>query len=192
MDSRRPGGIPPVGRSDKITRVITAVLLAVAIAAPPPLKVGDTFPALKGEFLTGRDAVLPDAARGKVALVMVGFTYKSRTSVEAWAEWFRATIGSGPDPTLFEVPMIGGMGRLAKWFINSGMRKGTPQELHENVITVYGGTGDWKARLGYSDAADGDAYLVLLDRQGVVRWLHHGTFDQGTAVALEKEIRALR
>ena len=57
-----------------------------AAPEPQPLRVGDRFPALKGQFLTGRDAVLPQASSGQVALVAIGFTYKSRLSVEAWAE----------------------------------------------------------------------------------------------------------
>jgi predicted transcriptional regulator len=39
-------------------------------------------------------------------------------------------------------------------------------------MTVYGGNDDWKARVGFS--APHDAYLVLIDRQGIVRWLAHG------------------
>ena len=42
--------------------------------------------------------------------------------------------------TFFEIPMIGGLARMGKWFIDSGMRRGTPKADHENVITVYGGT----------------------------------------------------
>src|SRR6476469_4426926 len=49
-----------------------------------PLAPGDTMPRLEGEFLTGREAVLPDAARGKVALLGRGFSYDSRFPFEAW------------------------------------------------------------------------------------------------------------
>jgi hypothetical protein len=86
-------------------------------------------------------------------------------------------FGSRTDVTFFEVPMIGGLGKLGRWFIDRGMRKGTPVELHDHVITVYGGTGDWKQRLSYSPEHEDDAYLVVLDREGIVRWLRHGGFD---------------
>lgn len=158
-----------------------------AARAQQALRVGDQFPALKGQFLTGRDAVLPHAASGQVALVAIGFTYKSRFPVEAWAEWFRTTIDPKTNVTLFEVPMIGGLASLGRWFIDRGMRKGTPVELHDHVITVYGGTGEWKKRLSYSPAHEDDAYLVVLDREGVVRWLHHGGFD----ISRSDELKAL-
>ncbi len=155
------------------------------------LRVGDRLPPLKGHFLTGRDAVLPQASSGKVALVAMGFTYGSRLPVEAWGNWFRATIGPRADVTFFEVPMIGGFATLGRWFIDRGMRNGTPVELHERVITVYGGTGDWKKRLSYSAEHKDDAYLVVLDGEGVVRWLHHGAFAQPRADELQRLVISL-
>ena len=98
----------------------TATLRAGSVQEP--LRVGDRFPALKGQFLTGRDAVLPQASSGQVALVAIGFTYKSRFPVEAWADWYRTAFGSRTDVTFFEVPMIGGLGKLGRWFIDRGMR----------------------------------------------------------------------
>ena len=160
-------------------------------AAQDALRVGDRLPVLTGQFLTGRDAVLPQASSGQVALVAIGFTYKSRVPVEAWAAWYRMTVGSKTDVTFFEVPMIGGLATLGRWFIDRGMRQGTPVELHDHVITVYRGTGGWKQRLSYSPAHEDDAYLVVLDREGVVRWLHHGEFDQARADELHGFLTSL-
>ena len=139
-----------------------------------PLAVGDVFPRLEAEFLTGRKAVLPDAAAGKSALVMMGFTYDSRFDVEKWAEHVRREFSANNEVTFFEVPVIGGMGRMAKWFIDAGMRKGTPKELHENVITVYGGVDRWKQTMGFSKAQENAAYLALLGPDGRVQWIHRG------------------
>jgi len=155
------------------------------------VRVGDRLPTLTGQFLTGREAALPRAASGQVALVGIGFTYQSRFPVEAWGQWFRATIGARTDVTFFEVPMISGLATLGRWFINRGMRNGTPVELRDHVITVYGGTGDWKARLSWSTAHKDDAYLIVLDREGVVRWLHHGGFDQSRADELRVLLKSL-
>ena len=159
--------------------------------AQDSLRVGDRLPVLKGQFLSGGDAELPRASSGKVAFVAMGFTYKSRFPVEAWGSWYRATIGSRTDVTFFEVPMIGGLATLGRWFIDRGMRSGTPVELHDRVITVYKGTGDWKQRLAYSSEREDDAYLVVLDRDGVVRWLHHGGFDQSRADDLQALLTSL-
>ena len=93
------------------------------------MAVGDPLPKLRGEFLTGRTADLPQAASGRVALLLLGFTYDSRFAVEAWARRFREQFETDPRVTFYEIPMIGGLARLGKWFIDSGMRRGTPKPI---------------------------------------------------------------
>ena len=146
-------------------------------------------PALKGEFLTGRPALLPGAAAGRVALLALGFTYNSRFAVEAWIGRFRKDFGGNPEVTFYEIPMIGGVARLGKWFIDSGMRKGTPRQDHENVLTVYGGTDVWKRRLGFQ--SPDAAYMVLLDQRGLVSWRHSGVFDEQAYARLSKSVSNL-
>ena len=174
---------------------LAAATLPVAAAeqpAPKALVAGDPFPRLEAEFLTGRKAVLPDEAKGKVAVVLMGFTYDSRFSVEKWVERFRADVKAGPDVTWFEVPVIGGLGRMASWFINSGMRRGTPKELHENVITVYGGVDRWKTVMGFSEQAPNDAYLAVLDREGRAQWVqHHGVVTEADLSELTAVVERL-
>jgi hypothetical protein len=167
--------------------VLPLILMASTMISA--LSIGDTLPPLKGEFLTGRAAQLPDAASGRVALLAMGFTYNSRFPVEAWIARFRKEFGGNPQVTFYEIPMIGGMARLGKWFIDSGMRKGTPRSDQENVITVYSGAESWKQRVGCT--SPDSAYLVLLDKHGTVRWRHSGTFDEDAYKDLSVHVSAL-
>jgi len=156
---------------------LLAAVLAVQAGADEVtrLVVDQVMPPLEGDFLTKTKARLPDAAAGQVALVALGFTYDSRFAVEEWSKRFRETFADDPRVTFFEVPMLGRMARLGRVFIDRGMRNGTPEAFHGNVITVYGGSvGDWKKRMGFTDAAKDAAYLILLGPDGIVRWLHTG------------------
>jgi hypothetical protein len=56
------------------------------------------------------------------------------------------------------------------------------------VITVYGGAAEWKDRLGVHDADL--AYLLLLDREGKVRWQHAGLFDENAWPQLKEATEA--
>ncbi len=173
----------------KLHPIVMISMILMASAMVQVLSPGEPMPALKGEFLTGRPAVLPDVASGRVALLALGFTYDSRFAVEAWAGRFRRDFGDNPQVTFYEVPMIGGMARLGKWFIDSGMRRGTPRQDHENVITVYGGTDPWKQRLGFQ--SPNSAYLLLLDQRGIVRWRRSGEVDTQAYDELSIQVRAL-
>jgi hypothetical protein len=124
-----------------------------------------------------------------VAFLALGFTYDSRFPVKAWIGHFRKEFGSDPQVTFYEIPTIGGMARPGKWFIDSGMRKGTRWSDQEHVITVYGGTDSWKRRVG-SQSPDA-AYLFLPDKHGIVRWRHGGAFDEDTYKDLSVHVSAL-
>ncbi len=167
--------------------VLPIILMASTMISA--LSIGETLPPLKGEFLTGSPAQLPDAASGRVALLALGFTYDSRFPVDAWIGRFRKEFGGNPEVTFYEIPMIGGVARLGKWFIDSGMRKGTPRSDQENVITVYGGTDSWKQRVGFQ--SPDAAYLVLLDKHSAVRWRHSGGFDEDAYKDLSAHVTAL-
>jgi hypothetical protein len=171
-----------------------AVLLAshaTAADRPKPLKTGDPMPKLEGDLLSGKRGILPDASQGKTALVALGFTYDSRYAVEAWGEWFRKQFAGRQDVTYFEVPMMGRAARLGRIFIDRGMRKNTPKEAHDHVITVYGDTGPWKAWAGFTEAAENDAYLLLVGPDGVIRWKYAGGFDETQAASLKAATEGL-
>jgi len=146
-------------------------------------------PRLTGEFLTGRKAVLPDAASGRVTLLALGFSYDSRFPVEAFVKQWRQRFGADARTSFFEVPMLGGMARMGRWFIDSGMRRGTPKQDHERVITVYGGVGEWKQRLKCNNGKA--ACLVLLDPQGNVRWVKESLYDDAVWADLQSRAAAL-
>ncbi len=153
------------------------------------LQVGTSLPELRGEYLSGRPAILPRDASGRVALLLFGFSRDSRFAVQDWTKRFRDEFGENPKATFFEVPMIGGFARLEKWFIERAMRRGTPTAEHENVITVYGGTDPWKRRLGFNGQES--AYLIVLDRKGTVVWRHAGRFEELPYQALAAQVRKL-
>ena len=158
-------------------------------SATGELTAGENMPELRGEYLSGRKAILPKDAAGRVALLLFGFTYQSRYAVEAWGKRFRGDFEKNRQVTFYEIPMIGGMARLGKWFIDSGMRRGTPKADQENVITVYGGTELWKERLGVK--AEDAAYLVIVDQTGKVVWRHSGPFEGTSYQALAVQVRKL-
>lgn len=148
------------------------------------LTPGQPMPALKGEFLSGKKAVLPDAAKGKVAVFLIGFSYDSRFPVEAWAERYKKDFAANPEITFYEVPVIGGFGMLGKPFIDSGMRRGTPQKYHENVLTVYGGAGPLRKAFGAKN--DKNAVIVLCDRAGLAQWSWEGPMDESKYLEMKQ------
>ena len=173
----------------RILSIALVTTMASLLSAASELTVGEKMPELRAGYLSGRTANLPGDAAGRAALLLFGFTYQSRFAVEAWTKRFRGEFGKNPQVTFYEIPMIGGFARVGKWFIDGGMRRGTPQADHENVITVYGGTEPWKQRLGFK--AEDSAYLVMIDQTGKIASRHAGPFDEASYQALAAQVRKL-
>jgi hypothetical protein len=160
-----------------------------SLASAPPIPLGSELPKLRGELLSGRSIVLPDSARGSSLLLLLGFTYESRHDVEAWAERFRRDFGEDSTLRCYEVPVLGGAARLARPFIDGGMRRGTPRALHERVVTLYRDAGEWKQRVGFTERDV--AYLLLVDGEGRVAWQARGPYGEAAYAVLAGRVRDL-
>ena len=58
------------------------------------------------------------------------------------------------------------------------------------MITVYGGGNVWKERMGFKEPNAGN--LILLDKDGIVRWRHKGSFDEAAYKGLAAQMDSLR
>lgn len=172
-------------------RTFLTLLAPLLIAtATLPLERGEPLPPLSGELLTGAHVTVPTATRGKVTLLALGFTHGAAKAVEAWDERFGGAFGADTTVTWIGVPIFGGFARVMKPVITAGMRGGTPEADRTHVMTVWGGADAWKQRVGYERGEW--AYLVLLDREGRVRWSGRGLFDEALWRELEAATRDVR
>ncbi len=158
--------------------------------AETPL-IGSPLPKIESETLSGRAVTLPDSTRGRITLLIMGFTYRSRFQVEPWGKQFSSDFGKEPDVAFFEMPMMGsGLVNLIKPFADSGMRRGTPEEAHDNVVCVYADNSRLRNMIGVSDPDA--AYLLLLDRKGIVRWNFAGALTGPAYADLKQTMDLLR
>jgi hypothetical protein len=144
---------------------------------------------LEGETLSGKKIVLPDDALGKIALMAIGFSKKSGDATRAWGDRFKKDFGADPRYAVYPVAELESAPRFVRGMIVSSMRKGTPAAERDHFVTLFGGMEELKRYLGFS-AAD-DAYLLLLDANGSVRWHGHGVFRQEDYPALQAAAKEL-
>jgi len=169
---------------------LLAPLLLASSPAPVPLTTGAPLPALRGELLTGRDVELPGEVRGRVTLLAFGFSRGASEDVDAWAKRFRGAFGADTATTWLEVPVMGGTARLMRGLITGAMRGGTPEADRSHLMTVWGVADEWKHRLGFDRPKP--AYVVLLDREGRVRWRGTGPLDEAKWKQLSEAVEAAR
>jgi hypothetical protein len=125
---------------------------------------------------------IPEAAKGKVALVCIAFVRNAQGMIDSWAIPFEQEFGKDSRFAVYEVPMINAGWKVLSWMIDSGMRGGIPVEKHDSVVTFYGDYSDYQEALGMENT--NLAYVFLLDPEGIVRWKGKGYASPET----EKEL----
>jgi hypothetical protein len=149
------------------------------------------FPRLQEENLAGQQVVLPDAAAGKVAILVFGLTKASQNTTRAWMKRLQPDFGKSAGVVLYQLPVLEGAPRILHGMILSGMKKGVPEGEHANFIPVMHNEAELKKLVSYKEADD--AYVVVLDRGGNVSYqAHSGTDASGYAELRSKAQNLLK
>jgi hypothetical protein len=121
--------------------------------------------------LAKNKVTIPQAAKGKVTLIMVAFLRESQPQIDSWLGPFTRTFGGREGFTFYEIPMISSGYRFMSFMIDSGMRSGIPKEKHDNVVTYYGNIEKYTKALQIDPRS---GHVFLLDREGIIRWQARG------------------
>ena len=159
--------------------------------APPAAHrlVGQPFPAVRGESLAGQKVTLPDATRGRVAVIIAAFARQAQGRIDSWARPLLDRYGDDGAVRYYELPMISGWYSWMSGFIDGGMRRGVPKPLHDNVVTYYGPLDSYLRAFDVQDKSD--CYLFVLDGEGIVRHAARGPADLGGLELLYQTIDSL-
>src|SRR5215471_7904105 len=158
--------------------------LACAIAqAPQPM------PKVEGDSFSGHHVVLPGDAKGKVAVLVFGFTKASKTPTSLWAQKTLAEFGSIAGFELYQLPVLEDVPHLIRGMVISGMKKGIPENTRDHFVPVLQGEADLKKFVNYREPDD--AYLVVLDPVGQVTQQLHGPFTDAAYTQLRAQVQSL-
>jgi len=168
--------------------VVARGLLAVWLALPAAA-AAQQFPRLQEENLAGQQVILPDAASGKVAVLVLGFSRASQAPTEAWAKRTGADFGKSAGFELYQMPVLEEAPRFIRGMITSGMKKSVPENQRANFVPIMHNEAELKKLVGYKEPDD--AYLVVLDRGGQVAFQTHGATPEANYAGLKSKLESL-
>lgn len=134
--------------------------------------IGKPFPEITSKSLAGRLVTFPQDLEGKVTLICIAFMRSAQSMIDSWVQPFEREFGKDSRFLVYEIPMINTAWKVFSWIIDSGMRGGIPIEKHNNVVTFYGDYSEYQTALGMENT--NYAYVFLLDRNGIIRWIGNG------------------
>jgi ATP10 protein len=164
-------------------REILAVILAVAYVEA---RAQTTIPESHGTSLAGTPVVLPDALKGKVGVLVAGFSHASQGQVASWGKRLEADYGKSAGISYFELPMLAGAPKMLRGMIVKSMGKSVPPGRKAHFLPLMEGEPAWRAAAHY-DKPD-DAYVMLVDAAGTVRWQTEGDATDAAYSEMKKNL----
>lgn len=125
-----------------------------------------SIPNIEGETLSGKKVSLPRELGSESALLIIGFTHSSQAQTKAWG-----VRVSGRFPT-WSIAVLEDAPRLVRGMISHGIKGSVPKEQYDRYLLVYHGEKELKQAAGFE--RPDDAYLLVIDKAGAVRWSFHG------------------
>lgn len=161
----------------------TSAAMAQGSADSSSSAIGLKFPAISGESLAEQPVTLPQAASGRVTLILIAFTRDSIPKLDPWMKAYADAFGAKKDFAFYKIPMMkSAFAKQISAMINGKMRQDNPEELHDKIVTYYGPVDEYVKVLGMDDEEQG--YAFLLDKTGVVKWRSTGPADQNSIKSL--------
>ena len=166
---------------------LSAVLLALALTVADAS--GQTLPKTEEETLSGDKVNLQSALSGKVGILVLGFSQKSKEQSKVWGKDLLAEFRGDDSIVIFQMPVLEAVPRLVRSMVLHGMKKDVAAEVQPHFLPVLHNEQQWKELTQFS-AAD-DAYILVVDWEQKVVWRNHGPLDPARKAALSEKIRQL-
>jgi hypothetical protein len=146
-------------------------------------------PVARGTTLSGDAVTLPDAFKTNAGVLVVGFSKASQGAVTVWGRRLAKDYRESGSVPYFEVALLEGAPRLLRGLIVREMRSSVPEAERPHFLTLTEGDTAWRAVAHY--AKPDDAYVLLVDGSGVVRWQMEGEATDAVYGALKRELNSL-
>jgi hypothetical protein len=147
--------------------ILLATLLLTLSAA------SSTIPSTSGIALDGHTVTLP--APSPATILILGFSHASADTTTAWEKPIRSSLAA-PAIDFYDIPFLQDAPALVRPLILRSIRKQVPDALKPHFLPLTSNQSAWKQIANFSPATPDAAYVLLIDRNGNIRWQTHEPF----------------
>jgi predicted transcriptional regulator len=133
---------------------------------------------------------LPEGLKGKVGVLVVGFSKNSREADAAWGKRLAADYGQSPTVVYYDMPVLAGAPRMLRGMIVKSMKSSVPASEQTHFVVILENEAAWKTVTHYGQPDD--PYVLVVDSQGSVVWRTQGAVTDAAYAALKEHVEASR
>jgi hypothetical protein len=147
-------------------------------------------PTTHGTSFGGGQVTLPDDLRGRVGVLVLGFSKSSGDVCKGWGERLEQSYQSSREVMFYQMPVLESAPKFVRGMVLKSMRSGVPEAMQAHFMPVFSGESEWKKVARFANADD--AYVLVVDGEGKVRWQTSGKVTEAGFAALKEQVEALQ
>ena len=147
-------------------------------------------PATHGISLAGTSITLPDDLRGKVGVLVLGFSKSSGDVCKGWGKRLAESYRDSPEVAYYQMPVLESVPKLIRGMVVKSMKSGVPETEQAHFLPVFSDEATWRKIAHYGNTDD--AYIVVVDSDGKVLWQTSGKVTDAGFADLKQQIGVAR
>jgi hypothetical protein len=165
-----------------------AALFGGAVTGAQP--TGGRIPEVHATSFSNEAVNLPEGLKGKVGVLVLGFSRDSREADSAWGKRLAADYRESPTVAYYEMPVLAAVPRMIRGMIVKSMKSSVPASEQSRFVVIVENEAAWKTvtHFGRQD----DPYVLVVDSQGSVVWQTQGAPTDAAYAELKQHVEALR
>ena len=132
---------------------------------------------------------LPEILKGKVGVLVVGFSHGSQDQVMGWGKRLAGDYRDSPTVVYYEMPVLASVPRMLRGFVEGKIKDSVPDAARARFVPLLENEAAWRTVAHYKGGDD--AYVLVVDEHGVVRWETQGAATDASSGALKERVEAL-
>jgi hypothetical protein len=167
-----------------------AVLAAALLIASTPA-IANSIPASSGTTLDGRKMTLPADLRSPATILILGFSKDSQAATTTWEKAVRTSLADTPAIGYLDIPFLEDAPSFIRPVILRSIRRQVPDIVKPNFLPLTNGQAAWKQAAAFTSSAPDAAYVLLVDRSGIIQWQTHDPYSPALLAQLAREAKKL-
>jgi len=147
-------------------------------------------PSLQGTTFAGQTVSLPQQLKGGVGVLVLGFSKKSGDVCKGWGQRLAEGYRDSHDVMYFQMPVLESVPKLIRGMVMRSIKSGVPEGVQAHFLPVFSDEAEWRTIARYSNADD--AYVLVVDGEGRVRWQTSGKVTDAGFEALKQQVETVR
>jgi hypothetical protein len=166
------------------------LLLVVGGLASTVRSEAARIPDVHGTSLTNEPVNLPEALRGKVGVLIIGFSRGSRDGVASWGRRLSTDYRDSDTVVYYEMPVLASVPGMMRGLILHSMKSSVPEQVQPRFVPIMNDEAAWRTLAHYGKADD--PYVFLVDGQGEILSQTQGQPTDSAYVELKQQVETLR